>query len=241
MTTSERREPDRTRRTASTTPMTRTRPHVHRRPATHQLRGTVEAVLRRQAGVVSRAQALRAGLTAREIDRLVARRRWVPRASARLPRRGVPAHRRGARPGGRALGGGRGGARRARGRCGGTACCPARRDGDAHRAAPLPGPAAGRRRAPAGPPRERRGHAARASPCPSARWRCSTRPSRRERAAPRCSAPCGAHARPRRAAGRRGDAIGAAVRPPPAACSRDVSCTPPRTCAECGASRNRYS
>jgi hypothetical protein len=39
---------------------------------------TVEGVLRRQAGVVSRAQALTAGATAREIDRLVARRRWVP-------------------------------------------------------------------------------------------------------------------------------------------------------------------
>ena len=32
---------------------------------------TVERVLRRQAGVVSRAQALTAGTTAREIDRLV--------------------------------------------------------------------------------------------------------------------------------------------------------------------------
>ena len=40
--------------------------------------GTVEAVLRRQAGVVSRAQARSAGTTAQEIDRLVARRRWVP-------------------------------------------------------------------------------------------------------------------------------------------------------------------
>jgi hypothetical protein len=39
---------------------------------------TIGAVLRRQAGVVSRAQALSAGTTAREIDRLVARRRWVP-------------------------------------------------------------------------------------------------------------------------------------------------------------------
>ena len=36
------------------------------------------ALLRRQAGVVSRAQAVRAGLTATHIDRLVARRRWVP-------------------------------------------------------------------------------------------------------------------------------------------------------------------
>jgi hypothetical protein len=36
------------------------------------------ALLRRQAGVVSRAQALRAGLTAVQIDRLVARRRWTP-------------------------------------------------------------------------------------------------------------------------------------------------------------------
>jgi len=36
------------------------------------------ALLRRQAGVVSRAQAVRAGLTAIHIDRLVARRRWVP-------------------------------------------------------------------------------------------------------------------------------------------------------------------
>ena len=41
-------------------------------------RPTVEAVLHRQAGVVSRAQALRAGTTAQQIDRLVARRRWVP-------------------------------------------------------------------------------------------------------------------------------------------------------------------
>jgi hypothetical protein len=39
---------------------------------------TVEGVLRRQAGVVSRAQARSAGATAREIDHLVARRRWVP-------------------------------------------------------------------------------------------------------------------------------------------------------------------
>lgn len=38
----------------------------------------LEIVLRRQAGVVSRAQALRAGLTAPQIDRLVARRRWAP-------------------------------------------------------------------------------------------------------------------------------------------------------------------
>ena len=36
------------------------------------------AFLRRQAGVVSRAQAVRAGLTPVHIDRLVARRRWVP-------------------------------------------------------------------------------------------------------------------------------------------------------------------
>ena len=36
------------------------------------------ALLRRQAGVVSRAQALRAGLTAGQVDRLVARRRWTP-------------------------------------------------------------------------------------------------------------------------------------------------------------------
>ena len=39
---------------------------------------TVEAVLWRQAGVVSRAQARSAGTTAQQIDRLVARRRWVP-------------------------------------------------------------------------------------------------------------------------------------------------------------------
>ena len=39
---------------------------------------TVERVLRRQAGVVSRAQARSAGTTAQQIDRLVARRRWVP-------------------------------------------------------------------------------------------------------------------------------------------------------------------
>jgi hypothetical protein len=38
----------------------------------------VEAVAGRQAGVVARAQALRAGLAAHDIDRLVARRRWVP-------------------------------------------------------------------------------------------------------------------------------------------------------------------
>ena len=38
----------------------------------------LEIVLRRQAGVVSREQALRAGLTATQIDRLVARRRWTP-------------------------------------------------------------------------------------------------------------------------------------------------------------------
>jgi hypothetical protein len=38
----------------------------------------LERVLRRQAGVVSRAQALRAALTAAQIDRLVARRRWEP-------------------------------------------------------------------------------------------------------------------------------------------------------------------
>ena len=36
------------------------------------------ALLRRQAGVVSRAQALRAGLTAGQVDRLDARRRWTP-------------------------------------------------------------------------------------------------------------------------------------------------------------------
>jgi hypothetical protein len=36
------------------------------------------ALLRRQAGVVSRAQAVRAGLTATQVDRLVARRRWAP-------------------------------------------------------------------------------------------------------------------------------------------------------------------
>jgi hypothetical protein len=39
---------------------------------------TIEAILRRQAGVVSRAQARSAGTTAREIDRLVARRQWLP-------------------------------------------------------------------------------------------------------------------------------------------------------------------
>ncbi len=39
---------------------------------------TIEIVLRRQAGVVSRGQALRAGLSALQIDRLVARRRWAP-------------------------------------------------------------------------------------------------------------------------------------------------------------------
>jgi hypothetical protein len=39
---------------------------------------TIEILLRRQAGVVSRAQAMRAGPTAVHIDRLVARRRWVP-------------------------------------------------------------------------------------------------------------------------------------------------------------------
>ncbi len=39
---------------------------------------TIEAILRRQAGVVSRPQARSAGVTAPEIDRLVARRRWVP-------------------------------------------------------------------------------------------------------------------------------------------------------------------
>ena len=38
----------------------------------------VPALLRRQAGVVSRGQAMRAGLTGRQIDRLVARRRWRP-------------------------------------------------------------------------------------------------------------------------------------------------------------------
>src|SRR6185503_274794 len=36
------------------------------------------ALLDRQAGVVSRAQALAAGLTPREIDRRLARRRWLP-------------------------------------------------------------------------------------------------------------------------------------------------------------------
>lgn len=38
----------------------------------------LEIVLRRQAGVVSREQARHAGLTATQIDRLVARRRWTP-------------------------------------------------------------------------------------------------------------------------------------------------------------------
>ena len=47
--------------------------------STAQLDATaLVALLRRQAGVVSRAQAMRAGLTAIHIDRLVARRRWVP-------------------------------------------------------------------------------------------------------------------------------------------------------------------
>ena len=36
------------------------------------------ALLRRQAGVVTRVQAVRAGLTGAHVDRLVARRRWVP-------------------------------------------------------------------------------------------------------------------------------------------------------------------
>jgi hypothetical protein len=36
------------------------------------------ALLERQAGVVSRAQALAAGLSAREVDRYVTRRRWWP-------------------------------------------------------------------------------------------------------------------------------------------------------------------
>jgi hypothetical protein len=39
---------------------------------------TIEILLRRQAGVVSRAQAVRAGVSALQIDRLVARRRWAP-------------------------------------------------------------------------------------------------------------------------------------------------------------------
>jgi hypothetical protein len=39
---------------------------------------TIEILLRRQAGVVCRAQAMRAGMSALQIDRLVARRRWVP-------------------------------------------------------------------------------------------------------------------------------------------------------------------
>jgi hypothetical protein len=38
----------------------------------------ISALLHRQAGVVSRTQALRAGLTGGQIDRLVARRRWRP-------------------------------------------------------------------------------------------------------------------------------------------------------------------
>jgi hypothetical protein len=38
----------------------------------------IDALLCRQAGVVSRGQAMRAGLTGRQIDRLVARRRWRP-------------------------------------------------------------------------------------------------------------------------------------------------------------------
>jgi hypothetical protein len=38
----------------------------------------ISALLHRQAGVVSRAQALQAGLTGAQIDRLVARRRWRP-------------------------------------------------------------------------------------------------------------------------------------------------------------------
>jgi hypothetical protein len=39
---------------------------------------SISSLLRRQAGVVSRVQALRAGLTGAGIDRLVARRRWRP-------------------------------------------------------------------------------------------------------------------------------------------------------------------
>jgi hypothetical protein len=38
----------------------------------------LDAVLERQAGVVSRAQAVAAGLDPREVDRLLARRRWRP-------------------------------------------------------------------------------------------------------------------------------------------------------------------
>jgi hypothetical protein len=38
----------------------------------------IDAVVARQAGVVSRAQALAAGLDPREVDRLLARRRWWP-------------------------------------------------------------------------------------------------------------------------------------------------------------------
>ncbi len=95
-----------------------------------------------------------------EIDRLVARRRWVPRASARLPRRDARVHRRGAGAGGGALGGGRGGARRARGRLVARPAARAHRDGDAS-----PCRAAARilgRASPcaAGPPGRRRGHAA---------------------------------------------------------------------------------
>jgi hypothetical protein len=44
--------------------------------ATPQL--LISALLHRQAGVVSRTQALRCGLTSGQIDRLVARRRWRP-------------------------------------------------------------------------------------------------------------------------------------------------------------------
>jgi hypothetical protein len=38
----------------------------------------IDALMDRQAGIVSRAQAMRAGLTGVQIDRLVARRRWRP-------------------------------------------------------------------------------------------------------------------------------------------------------------------
>ena len=113
---------------------------------------TIEILLRRQAGVVSRAQAMRAGLTAVHIDRLVARRRWVPllprvyRASeyrhtdeVRL-RAAVLWAGDGAMPGGRA----------ALWWHGLLPVLPD--DRRAHGARALPGPAAGRGGVPPGPP-----------------------------------------------------------------------------------------
>ena len=48
------------------------------RPAPPAPRDRVAALLARQAGVISRDQALRAGVGAGEVDRLLARRRWRP-------------------------------------------------------------------------------------------------------------------------------------------------------------------